>query len=62
MGPLCRAIKDKDAGAAHHWRKSEEWGTVEQLMAAQGGPTEQKVSGGAYCWSLAKRPEPRRKI
>ena len=36
MSHLLEAVKTKDEGLAHHWFKTEEWGTVEQLMAANG--------------------------
>lgn len=35
MSPLLEAVKNKDAGLANEWAKSEQWATVEQLMAAQ---------------------------
>ncbi len=33
---LLDAVKTKDEGLAHHWTKTEEWATVEQLIAANG--------------------------
>ncbi|XP_014665773.1 PREDICTED: nuclear protein localization protein 4 homolog [Priapulus caudatus] len=36
MSPLLTAVRTKDADLAAHWCKSEEWGTVEQLIQAQG--------------------------
>ena len=36
MSTLLEALKKKDEMAFHHWTKSEEWGTVEQLIAAHG--------------------------
>lgn len=34
MGDLLKAVKTKNEEMAHHWRKQEEWATVEELMAA----------------------------
>lgn len=36
MCPLLEAVKTKDVGLAREWAKSENWATVEHLMAAQG--------------------------
>ncbi|EDO29888.1 predicted protein [Nematostella vectensis] len=36
MEELCAAIKNKDAEACDGWRKGEQWGTVEQIIAAHG--------------------------
>ena len=36
LGPLLEAVRTKDAELVHHWSKSEEWSTVEQLMEADG--------------------------
>ncbi len=36
MTQLCKALKDKDEIAFHHWTKTEEWATVQQIVAAQG--------------------------
>ena len=34
LKPLCNALKNKDEAAFHHWTKSEEWATVQQIIAA----------------------------
>jgi len=36
MDSLFEAVKTKDEALAHHWTKTEEWETVEQLMVANG--------------------------
>lgn len=36
MSPLLEAVKTKDAVLVREWSKSENWATVEHLMAAQG--------------------------
>ena len=36
MSDLCKALKNKDEEAFHHWTKSEEWSTVLQIIAAHG--------------------------
>lgn len=45
MSALCKALRNKDEDAFHHWTKSEEWGTVLQITAAhapdRGGVMEQ---------------------
>uniref|UniRef100_T1IW71 Nuclear protein localization protein 4 homolog n=1 Tax=Strigamia maritima TaxID=126957 RepID=T1IW71_STRMM len=54
MGPLLDAIKNKDNGLANVWARSEQWQTVEQLMAAQGSPspsTSQTAFLGASLWT-----------
>lgn len=38
MGPLLKAIKEKDSDAALQWSRSEHWATVEQLIAASSPP------------------------
>ena len=34
MSGLLAAVRAKDEELAHHWSKTEEWGTVEHLIAA----------------------------
>lgn len=34
MSVLLAAVRAKDEELAHHWSKTEEWGTVQQLMSA----------------------------
>ena len=34
MSGLLAAVKAKDEDLAHHWSKTEEWGTVQHLIAA----------------------------
>ena len=36
MDSLYEAVRTKDEALAHHWTKTEEWETVEQLMVANG--------------------------
>lgn len=36
IGTLLEAIKTSDESMAHHFKKSEEWATVEEMMAAHG--------------------------
>lgn len=36
MASLYEAVKNKDKTLAHHWSKTEEWGTVRQMMEAHG--------------------------
>ena len=38
MGPLLRALKNRDASAAEEWSRSEHWATIEQLIAASSPP------------------------
>lgn len=55
MSPLLEAIRNKDAGLACEWTKSEQWATVEQLMDAQGAvsssQTEEFGSTSAVLWT-----------
>lgn len=44
MGPLLDAVKTKEGTKASEWRHSEQWGTVEQLIAA----TEAPSSSGSH--------------
>lgn len=37
MGPLLEAVRMKNSDLASEWRHSEQWGTVEQLIAATEG-------------------------
>ena len=32
MSSLYEAVKQKDETMAHHWSKTEEWATVEQIL------------------------------
>ena len=36
MGGLLEAVKTEDEALAHHFKKSEEWATVEEMIAAHG--------------------------
>ncbi len=36
ISSLCKALREKDEAAFHHWTKSEEWSTVQQIVQAQG--------------------------
>jgi len=33
---LLEAVRNNDEGTAHHFKKTEEWATVEEMMAAHG--------------------------
>lgn len=39
LGALLEAIRTEDEGLAHHFKKSEEWATVEEMILAHGSPT-----------------------
>lgn len=55
--PLLEAVKTKDAGLAKEWAKSDNWATLEQLMAAQGmsagasPPSSASFSGNNSLWT-----------
>lgn len=36
LGLLLDAVKNKDEAKSHHFKKTEEWATVEEMMAAHG--------------------------
>ena len=36
LGGLLEAVKTEDEALAHHFKKSEEWATVEEMIAAHG--------------------------
>ena len=36
LGALLEAVKTEDESLAHHFKKSEEWATVEEMIAAHG--------------------------
>ncbi|KAJ3617535.1 hypothetical protein MTP99_007248 [Tenebrio molitor] len=46
MGPLLRALKNRDAAAAEEWSSSEHWATIEQLIAASSPPPSRQRSLG----------------
>lgn len=46
MGPLLEAVRTNDSAKALEWRHSEQWGTVEQLIAATA--TEAPSTSGAH--------------
>ncbi|XP_014262142.1 nuclear protein localization protein 4 homolog isoform X1 [Cimex lectularius] len=50
LGPLLKAVKERDAVAAADWARSEHWATVEQLVASsQEGPTSMDTSAEWTC-------------
>lgn len=51
MGPVLDAVKNKDAGLAQEWADSEQWATVEQLMAAQSPSPSTSQDGGSAMWT-----------
>lgn len=43
LGPLLDALKNKDRTAASEWSRSEQWATLEQLIAASSPPPSRFV-------------------
>ncbi|XP_060577563.1 nuclear protein localization protein 4 homolog [Ruditapes philippinarum] len=48
IGSLLEAIKSGDEGLAHHFKKTEEWATVEEMMAAHGTSSPTLTREGSY--------------
>ncbi|XP_050308450.1 nuclear protein localization protein 4 homolog [Anthonomus grandis grandis] len=57
LGPLLEALKKKDEKAATDWSRSEQWATLEQLIAASSPPPSRpgSVASGAVNNSAAPR-------
>jgi nuclear protein localization family protein 4 len=59
LSPLLDAVKSKDEGLAHEWGQSEQWATVEQLIAANANSpvTSQMLrpsSGAGAMWTCSR--------
>ncbi|XP_050407699.1 nuclear protein localization protein 4 homolog [Patella vulgata] len=57
MGMLLEAVKNKDEDMAHHFMKTEEWATVEQMMSAH-SPSVPSLQQQSYNGSGAMAAQP----
>lgn len=53
IATLLEAIKTGDEGLAHHFKKTEEWATVEEMIAAHDGMLYLLVLHVSYHWKVS---------